>query len=58
MILKDKEKKIYDKILLLKRGTKDQINLSIKCEKILVNESSEYTLEEKLNKIERLLEKY
>ena len=53
--MKDREERIYDKIIRLKTGTKEQINLAIKCEKILANESSEYTLEEKLNKIERII---
>ena len=43
------------RIIELKKGSKEQIKLAIKCEKILANESTESTLEEKLNKIERLL---
>lgn len=53
--MKDREEKIYNRIIKLKKGTKEQIYLAIKCEKILANESSKYTLEEKLNKIERII---
>lgn len=53
--MKDREEKIYNTIIKLKRETKQQIYLAIKCEKILANESSQFTLEEKLNKIERVI---
>lgn len=54
--MKDREEKIYNRIIKLKKGTKEQIYLAIKCEKILANESSKYSLKEKLNKIERIIE--
>ena len=53
--LKDREKMIYNTVIKLKNGTKEQIQLAIECEKILANESSEYSLEEKLDIIEQTI---
>lgn len=55
-MMRDKEIKIYDKILLLRKGDEKQRKIAIECEKLLADECSRYSLDEKLEKIELIIE--
>jgi len=56
--LKDKEEQIYMKLLELKKGSLRARSLAFDCIGILGNESNQDSLEEKLNKVEKLLNEY
>jgi len=50
-----REIEIYDKILELRKGNEKQKEIAFKCEVLLADEYSKYSLEEKLKKIEDII---
>ena len=53
---KDREKEIYEKIRELKEGNMSQRKVAIECEKILADECSNKTLNEKLDLIFEMID--
>ncbi len=56
--VKDKEEKIYDEIMKLRKGTDSDRSLAFDCIGILGNESTEEKFESRLNIVEGMIKKH
>lgn len=54
--MKDRENSVYEKLRKLKNGSREDILLGFECERLLSDRFSKYTLEEKIEIIEKKLE--